>query len=389
MSLSILRGSWAASAPASGVQVIDRFIRASPSIWTQIDDDLIGSTLSSGCIDVATLASIALACRCPVELVLDRVELIRGWRLQLQKLLASPGIAQRTPEWYHARTELTTASDVASAIGGRNGPSKDFLVKKAGCAVEQRPFSSGAPPLKWGVMFEPVANHIYASRMGVQVHEFGLLHHPFINHIGASPDGITDMGVMLEIKCPFSRVIDGSVPSAYRAQIQCQLDVCQLDECDFFECMFEEITSTVEPVSGGVWDGLEQGILVETWDENTQSHAYQYCHEFLTDSINDVQSREDWAARTVESLTLQTSSIVTVRRWRLKCMDMVRICRDPEYITSMNMSLGLTWDRVLRYRLDREAYIAEVLRGCPPASSANLHPSRDVSFKGYAFVDEV
>lgn len=396
--LSPHRGLWISSAPASGVQVIDRLIRASPCLWAHILDAVAVNPDPQACREIATTATCALASPCSVELVEDRMSLMKAWRVQLAKLLAAPGIEQRTPAWYSARSELTTASDVASAIGGRNGSSKEFLVKKAGGPEEQKAFSGCAPPLKWGIMFEPVANAIYAKRMGVCVHEFGLLRHPHISHIGASPDGISDMGVMVEIKCPFSRIIDGTVPSAYMAQIQCQLDVCGLDECDFFECQFDE-TGASGAISDSVersWDGCERGIIVEHWDDESKAHVYHYGPDMGGDTEDEVASREEWARATVESLGSETPGVsFIIRRWKLRCLDIVRVHRDAPYIESMNASLAVVWRRVLRYREDRNAYKSEVLGLGPrrPATSASASASSpfvvsEPSLKGYAFVDD-
>lgn len=393
--LSPHRGLWAASAPASGVQVIDRLIRASPCLWENVlearadEGGEAAAAQEKELAKVATIATCALASPCHALLVQDRMTLMRTWRAQLACLLLEPRIEQRSDEWYEARNHLVTASDVASAVGGKYGSNKDFLVKKAGSPEEQKPFSGSAPPLKWGIMFEPVANAIYSKRLGVQVHEFGLLRHPHIPHIGASPDGITDTGVMLEIKCPFSRIIDGTVPIAYISQIQCQLDVCGLNECDFFECQFEETLLPSASDDNAVWDGCESGILVEHWDDVSKSHIYDYCPDALVGSNSDVdvKAREAWAAELVGNMTLACAGQAIVRRWKLCCMDIIRVHRDPGYILSMNANLAIAWKRVLRYRGDREAYKTEVIglnRGPRPVQAYKPEPCP----QGYAFLDD-
>ena len=65
--------------------------------------------------------------------------------------------------------------------------------------------------------------------MSVEVFEFGILRHPTIECLGASPDGISDIGIMLEIKCPWKRKKTETIPEQYYYQIQGQLDVCSLD----------------------------------------------------------------------------------------------------------------------------------------------------------------
>lgn len=394
---------WVGSTLASGVQVVDRMIRSSPSLWNIVTNvascvqSSWTSDVNEDCIKVASYASIALASPCTVEIITHRMGLMKKWREQLAHLMKDPGIEQRTPAWYAARQELTTASDVSAAIGGKGGSNKDFLVKKAGDPEEQRTFNGCAPPLKWGVMFEPVANAIYSKRLGVNVHEFGLLRHPTISHIGASPDGITDMGVMLEIKCPYSRIIDGTVPSAYVAQIQCQLDVCGLDECDFFQCEFEEVPYSTTGTPLELDDnGCEHGSIVEHWDQVTSSFAYDYCPMIGDNSLHDFELREKWADEVIsKAKSNDVETIFTIRRWRLRCLDIVRVHRDPSYILRMNAGLKIAWDRILRYRSDREAYKRDVLgiggtKKAQPTSCIASSPTagKDSIISGYAFVDD-
>lgn len=206
--------------------------------------------------------------------VKDRYREMLKDREQLSRLLVEPGVTQRTPEWYSARNGLVTASDFAQAMGkGKFASQKEFFLKKvpvaavgaggAGGDASSSPSASASTPspmasspaLKWGVMFESVALDVYRSRNGgIPVHEFGLLRHPSIPHIGASPDGITDAGVMVEVKCPYQRRINREVPYQYYCQIQGQLDVCRLRHCDYLECEFDRYTNEHEFLS----DSLEE-----------------------------------------------------------------------------------------------------------------------------------
>jgi putative phage-type endonuclease len=140
-------------------------------------------------------------------------------------------IEQRTPEWYALRKQMITASDWATALGkSKNQGKRNLILKKCDRGV---PFT-GNVYTQWGQKYEPVANRIYELRQGVKVHEFGVLRHPKYYFLGASPDGITPDGIMLEIKCPPLRVIDGKVPVGYMIQVQGQLEICDLEYCDFF-----------------------------------------------------------------------------------------------------------------------------------------------------------
>ena len=156
---------------------------------------------------------------------------------QVTNLLKIQKIEQRTPEWYVTRDTMITASDWATAIGeGHFNNKNDFIIKKCGKGVA----FTGNIYTEWGVKYEPVATKLYELRNKVKIYEFGVLRHPTYSFLGASPDGITLKGIMLEIKCPYSRKITGIVPRDYWIQVQGQLEVCDLTFCDFLECKIIE-----------------------------------------------------------------------------------------------------------------------------------------------------
>jgi hypothetical protein len=115
----------------------------------------------------------------------------------LNNLKKQPYIKQRSEEWYKMRENRLTASDLYDAVHNPRS-----LIKKKIKNVSYNSYS--IPALKWGCMFEKVAIDIYSHLNNVQVNEFGLLINDKINNFGASPDGITNEGIMIEIKCPYS-----------------------------------------------------------------------------------------------------------------------------------------------------------------------------------------
>ena len=124
----------------------------------------------------------------------------------LNNLKKRPFIKQRSEEWYKLRETRLTASDLYDAVH-----SPMSLIKKKIKNVNYNSFS--IPALKWGCMFEKVAIDAYSHVNKTNVHEFGLLINDKIDNFGASPDGITDEGIMVEIKCPYKREIkDGTIP---------------------------------------------------------------------------------------------------------------------------------------------------------------------------------
>ena len=151
----------------------------------------------------------------------------------LKELLTRPFIKQRTPEWFKLRENRLTASDLFDAVKNPLSLSKKKL---KGITYN----SNAIPALKWGSMFETVAIQIYEDMKKKKIYEFGLVINENIENFGASPDGITEDGKMIEIKCPYKRkIIDGEIPEKYQYQIQGQLAVCKLNDCDYVECEFK------------------------------------------------------------------------------------------------------------------------------------------------------
>ncbi len=182
-------------------------------------------------------------------------------------------IKQRTPEWFKLREDRLTASDLYDAI--KNPQS---LAKKKLKGVTFN--SSGVPALKWGTMYEPMATRIYSTMVNKEIFEFGLVINEDIKHFGASPDGITEEGIMIEIKCPIKRkIIDGTIPDKYYYQIQGQLAVCKLKECDYVECEFIEFKSKDEYLEN-IKDldesnqNFKHGIIAEIKVNNEYEYVY-------------------------------------------------------------------------------------------------------------------
>jgi putative phage-type endonuclease len=339
--------------------------------------------LELGALEKAELAAVlsrVLGEHVPRGAVDARLRHISASRAQLLRLLAAGrGIEQRTAAWYAARQTMMTASDVAQALGhGKYGTARGFFEKKCGREDEQTPFESSMPPLKWGVMFEPAALAVYRARNGVRVHEFGLLRHPGVPNLGASPDGISELGVMLEIKCPYMRRITGQIPLQYYFQIQAQLEVCGLDLCDYLECAFEDYGSAAalvhalrmneacDDLSAEDRDPWGWGCILEVVRPGQE--APQFAYPPAEDPGRTPRQAAAWAdAETARILgstrASSTGASVGVRQhwWRLARANTVRVRRCPEFVAEMLRRVEGAWAQVLRYRADRALYEADVL----------------------------
>lgn len=150
---------------------------------------------------------------------------------RVKELLAAEYAEQRSQEWLDLRENMITASDIASAIGENHYESPDAFVKKK---VLRTQFKGNAATAH-GTLLEPLVRDLYDQRTGRKSHEIGLVQHREYPWLGASPDGVTEDGLLIEIKCPLTRKIEAKVPKHYWPQVQLQLEITDLDECDFIQ----------------------------------------------------------------------------------------------------------------------------------------------------------
>lgn len=80
---------------------------------------------------------------------------------------------------------------------------------------------------------EPVAMKLFQEKMKMRAFVFGLIEHPEIKNIGVSPDGITEHGDLVEIKCP--GVINKTIKKGYMTQMQMLMEVIDLPRAYFVQ----------------------------------------------------------------------------------------------------------------------------------------------------------
>jgi putative phage-type endonuclease len=148
-----------------------------------------------------------------------------------RELIAAEYAEQRSPEWLALREQMITASDVASALGENHYESPDSLVKKKVLNLKW----AGNAATAHGTALEPLVRDLYDQKTGRKSHEIGLVQHRDHPWLGASPDGVTEDGLLIEIKCPLTRKIEAKVPKHYLPQVQLQLEITDLEECDFVQ----------------------------------------------------------------------------------------------------------------------------------------------------------
>jgi putative phage-type endonuclease len=271
------------------------------------------------------------------------------YRKQLLRLKELPLMKQRTLEWYEARKSRLTASDLDEAIGKSN---LKLAKKKAGILQDTTNYTT-IPPLKWGTMFEPMATRCYSQeREDIEVHEFGLLADPNLEHFGASPDGINDMGIMIEIKCPYSReIVDNNIPHKYYMQIQGQLAVCGLEECDYIECDFityDTPFTYIDDIFNTYNNSLtKHGIIAEYKNKDTDEFYYLYSDAYLTASNAYENIKEQQRAIS----KLKHLTFIKLTPWRLKNVNVQRVTFNPDLWNETIPKINAFWQKVEECKL--------------------------------------
>ncbi len=118
------------------------------------------------------------------------------WGLVQNKIL-HPKPEQKSQAWKDDRMNCLTCSDFGAILGffGKKRQDEVFENKTNQCL----PFE-GNYATHHGEKYEPHARNKYERETGHTVFEFGLMRHPSIPWLAGSPDGITEDGILLEIK---------------------------------------------------------------------------------------------------------------------------------------------------------------------------------------------
>lgn len=322
------------------------------------------------------------------EYIQKRLSNIENYKKQLQIIKDIPMIIQRSDEWFNVRKNLITASDMAQALNkGKFGSQKDFLIKKINNLIENNNtyVQSDNVALLWGVKYEEVANKIYMKRNKVEVFEFGLIKHPTISCFGASPDGISELGIMLEIKCPFKRKIDGSIPEQYWMQIQGQLEVCDLEECDYLECKLRQYNNEADFLSDSHTDYIltkdlnEKGIIIEYKKNGERNYLYSDLNKTISELVEwkeDIITEFDY---TIE---------YEIVYWRLDEYFCKRVYRDKEFFNKNIENLKYLWDKILYYSKNKNEYSKQVLNSKKKRVFEFKEHDNEVVINGFSFLED-
>lgn len=269
----------------------------------------------------------------------ERVNKLRQYRTQLKHLLSIPQVQQRSPEWYDLRKERLTASATAQAIGkGKFGNRTQLLQSKAFPDNEKwLPNTSG--PMYHGTMLEAMTSRCYSQRNNdILIHDFGMIKHPELSCYGASPDGITEMGIMIEIKTPYRRQVDGNIPEEYLLQMQGQMAACGFSKCEFVDCKIDILmneTIYLNETTGKV----DHGIIVEHRD-TAGNPTFNYSPPYLS-SLECIE----WKNRYI-----QQEKYTKVVYWKLYKLIPTRVYFDEKLWNDLIPQIEQFWNDVLVLR---------------------------------------
>lgn len=152
---------------------------------------------------------------------------------------------QGSVEWHIARLGKVTAShaaDVVTPTGKATANAKretylNQLITETLRGKITQNFVNDA--MKRGTELEPSARRDYQLERGILVRQVGFVMRDDVAGCGCSPDGITEDGRLLEIKCPtyenlIAKLRSEDPTADYIMQVQFQLWICGMDVCDLF-----------------------------------------------------------------------------------------------------------------------------------------------------------
>lgn len=262
-----------------------------------------------------------------------------------RRLTAAPQSAQKSAAWHLESYDMLSGHEFGSIVAGGKAEYNAIVAKK--CippdvneqAGEQNIVfltpPEGLSPFKWGWRFEPVARELFEIQFaeGIVFDGLGRLRHPVLPRLGASPDGLITtgpkVGRLVELKCPISRQLDGSIPMNYWCQMQLQAEVCDVNAVDYFEVSLGSLlqnnaTQEYETAAKGAklpWIG-KVCVIADHEDDASNLYRYEYSPLFTNSDVG-IEECLAWKPNTgviLESALwwvrdYNTVTVVRNRRW--------------------------------------------------------------------------
>jgi putative phage-type endonuclease len=227
-------------------------------------------------------------------------DLPAGVHPRVAELYQRPFFKQGTDEWLEQRYDYLTASDVGAVLGKSIFKNQDLVrAEKLREGVLQPPTEA----MKHGTKTEPEARAVYERQTGNSVIQFGLLTgSEECQFLAASVDGITTDGIVVEIKCPYSRkIIQGKIPEYNLDQVQAQLAVTDLDVAHYFEYDSKTgETNLVEVQRDQMWMESNKRLLWDFWIDIQVIKKIGPARDSISESDNQQFLVQTWTPKFVE-----------------------------------------------------------------------------------------
>lgn len=284
-------------------------------------------------------------------------------RKRVKGLQKKPQPEQRTEAWFLQRQTKVTASEAASCLYKSTKVCEnyvkefnitnfkynerecvnpyenreDYIIKKCSAFYGQNVFRD-TPHTLWGKKYEEIATRLYRYLKQTKVIEFGLLNHSRLKWLAASPDGITEDGVMLEIKCPKSRKIDPRAPPFYYyVQMQIQMECTNLEECDFLECEIKEFETEEEWKSFILEENQYRGIVLGVPDNFI----------YPPDHLQTDDDYIEWK---------NTYSNIPISYYVIHKYNIIRVKRDREWFQNVRGDIKEVWEIIQKLQNNKDDF---------------------------------
>ena len=260
----------------------------------------------------------------------------------IDALLSRKQTEQRTAAWYEQMATVISASELGNLFGSAHQRAQFVLTKTVPPPPRFQPLATPSDrmrPFDWGIRFEPVVKQIYEYKHGVTIKELGRMHHQVDPRCTASPDGLIAScpaglrkGRLLEIKCPVTREIDGTVPKDYYAQMQMQLHVTGLQQCDYVEAVFVSRYNQMPLKEGPV---LYSGFFaVIRFAEPVMTQDFYYAY-------SPVNATSEWQPDIKDG-----EEIIEITPWKLSQWSEQLIMRNEDWWKGMQPHFEAFWSDV-------------------------------------------
>ena len=260
----------------------------------------------------------------------------------LDELLNRKQLEQRTTEWYQQMATIISASELGKLFASPRERAKLVLSKTVPYPDRNQPLavlSDYMSAFDWGIRFEPVVKQIYEARYGTIVKELGRMSHQTDPRCMASPDGLVyhcplneRKGRLIEIKCPVTREVDGTIPKDYYAQMQMQLHVTGLTICDYVEAVFSSKYNQLSIKEGpSMYSGF---IALVRYAKLKGNQEFYYVYSPL-------HAEADW------NPTINVDEeIVEITPWRLYQWSEQQVKRNEEWWMALQPIMNTFWEDV-------------------------------------------